>query len=437
MAGTEATPRPGQVDAVAALLSANQRVLVVQATGWGKSACTGRPLARRDEGAGPTIVISPLLALMRDQVAAAERVGIRAATVNSANRDDWDLIFDELARDAVDVLLVSPSGSPTGLHGPCDAGPAQQWTARDRRSTLHLDWGFDFRPDYQRIAKLLVHLDASIPVLATTATATSRVIDDLTFQLGPTTKVIRGPLARRSRSLAVVPGLNAVERFAWVADAIRGIRRFGDHLRPDHRRCPRTGCVPARRGPRGRGLTRADATGHSRTDRGETARERPQGSRCDLRLGHGLRQAGPGVLPPCRFAQLTGRLLPTGGTGRASAGVGSRSPATGRGESDQRIWDYFITATLPDPQEAQRVPHSAGRTADVDCATRVAAEPAAQPREILLNNCMLMRRFRRAVRRGNQAPARGSTTRRNTTGSFACAGAKQRSCPPTRAPRGA
>lgn len=124
MAGTEATPRPGQVDAVAALLSANQRVLVVQATGWGKSAVYwAATLARRDEGAGPTIVISPLLALMRDQVAAAERVGIRAATVNSANRDDWDLIFDELARDAVDVLLVSPSGSPTRTSWPVRCRP--------------------------------------------------------------------------------------------------------------------------------------------------------------------------------------------------------------------------------------------------------------------------------------------------------------------------
>ena len=124
MAGTEATPRPGQVDAVAALLSANQRVLVAgHGLGKVRAVYWAATLARRDEGAGPTIVISPLLALMRDQVAAAERVGIRAATVNSANRDDWDLIFDELARDAVDVLLVSPSGSPTRTSWPVRCRP--------------------------------------------------------------------------------------------------------------------------------------------------------------------------------------------------------------------------------------------------------------------------------------------------------------------------
>ena len=204
MAGTEATPRPDRWDAVAALLSANQRVLVVQATGWGKSAGvlgghTGPP--RR----GRRPHHRHLATAGADARSGRRRRGgqDRAATVHSANRDDWISSFDELARDAVDVLS-SPKASPTRTSRPCDAGPAQQRTARDRRSTLHLRLGFRLPPDYQRIAKLLVHLDASIPVLATTATATSRVIDDLTFNSGPTTES-HPPPWRGGPSLAVVP----------------------------------------------------------------------------------------------------------------------------------------------------------------------------------------------------------------------------------------
>src|SRR6201995_575434 len=108
MAGPGATPRPDQVEAVAALAE-GRRVLLVQATGWGKSAVYwAATLALREAGRGPTVVISPLLALMRDQVSAAERAGLRAATVNSSNNDDWQAVFDALAADALDVLLVSP-----------------------------------------------------------------------------------------------------------------------------------------------------------------------------------------------------------------------------------------------------------------------------------------------------------------------------------------
>jgi len=356
MAGTEATPRPGQVDAVAALLSANQRVLVVQATGWGKSAVYwAATLARRDEGAGPTIVISPLLALMRDQVAAAERVGIRAATVNSANRDDWDLIFDELARDAVDVLLVSPERltHPDFMARAMPALRSSGLLVIDEAHCIS-DWGFDFRPDYQRIAKLLVHLDASIPVLATTATATSRVIDDLTFQLGPTTKVIRGPLARRSLSLAVVPGLNAVERFAWVADAIGefdgsgiiygltidGVHALAAFLREEgHEVEAYTGQTPPDIREQIEARLRAnDLKAVVATSALGMGYDKPDLAFC-------LHVGSPNS--PVAYYQQVGRA------GRAlESAVGVLLPAA---ESDQRIWDYFITATLPDPQEAQRV----------------------------------------------------------------------------------
>ena len=355
MAGAGATPRPGQVEAVESLLTANQRVLVVQATGWGKSAVYwAATLARRDEGAGPTIVISPLLALMRDQVAAAERIGIRAATVNSSNRDDWNLIFDELARDAVDVLLVSPERltHPDFLTRAMPALRSSGLLVIDEAHCIS-DWGFDFRPDYQRIAKLLVHLDASIPVLATTATATSRVVDDLAHQLGPTTEVIRGPLARSSLSLAVVPDLNAVDRFAWVAEAIPefegsgivygltvdGVHALAAFLREEgHEVEAYTGRTPpeVREEIEGR-LRRNEIKAVVATSALGMGYDKPDLAFC-------IHVGSPNSA--VAYYQQVGRA------GRAlDSAAGVLLPAA---ESDARIWEYFITATLPDPDLATR-----------------------------------------------------------------------------------
>lgn len=355
MAGSEATPREGQVEAVESLLTANQRVLVVQATGWGKSAVYwAATLARRDEGAGPTIVISPLLALMRDQVAAAERIGIKAATVNSSNRDDWDVIFDALARDAVDVLLVSPERltHPDFLSRAMPALRSSGLLVIDEAHCIS-DWGFDFRPDYQRIAKLLVHLDASIPVLATTATATSRVVDDLAHQLGPTTKIIRGRLARSSLSLAVVPDLNAVERFAWVAEAtatfdgsgiiygstVDGVHALAAFLREEgHDVEAYTGRTPpeVREEIEGK-LRRNELKAVVATSALGMGYDKPDLAFC-------IHVGSPNS--PVAYYQQVGRA------GRAlDTAAGVLLPAA---ESDARIWEYFITATLPDPEMAQR-----------------------------------------------------------------------------------
>ena len=212
MAGPSAVPRDDQREAVRALVADRSRVLVVQATGWGKSAVYwAATSALRADGAGPTFVISPLLALMRDQITAAERAGLRAATVNSANVDDWDAVLESLAADELDVLLISPERL---------ANPkfARQSTAMLARAGLIVideahcisDWGFDFRPDYQRISRVLAQTaGAGVPVLATTATANERVTTDVAGQLGADTVVLRGTLARASLQLAVIDGLGA------------------------------------------------------------------------------------------------------------------------------------------------------------------------------------------------------------------------------------
>ena len=208
MAGPDAEARADQRVAVRALVDDRARVLVVQATGWGKSAVYwAATRALRAAGAGCTLVVSPLLALMRDQIAAAERTGLRAATVNSTNVDEWAGVMAELRAGTIDVLLISPerlanprfAAQLPALLGACGL------LVIDEAHCVS-DWGFDFRPDYQRLTRTLLELTPGTPVLATTATANERVTLDVAGQLGSDTITLRGSLARASLRLAVVPG---------------------------------------------------------------------------------------------------------------------------------------------------------------------------------------------------------------------------------------
>ena len=219
----DAAFRDGQWEAVEALVEHQRRVLVVQRTGWGKSAVYFVATAlRRARGAGPTLIVSPLIALMRDQVAAAARAGVRAVSMNSANADTWGEVSALLAADEVDVLLVSPER----LNNP--RFRAEQLPDLAARCGLLVvdeahcvsDWGHDFRPDYRRIKDLLAELPAGTPVLATTATANARVVQDVAEQLagsGEQVLTLRGPLARASLRLGVLRLPGADQRLAWLA----------------------------------------------------------------------------------------------------------------------------------------------------------------------------------------------------------------------------
>ncbi|WP_370288414.1 DEAD/DEAH box helicase [Nocardioides sp.] len=217
----DARLRDDQWTAIEALVEQRRRALVVQRTGWGKSAVYFvATLLQRERGAGPTVIISPLLALMRNQIAAAERAGIRAVTVNSTNMDQWDEVHQRVAAGEVDVLLVSPER----LNNP---GFRDEVLPRLAASCGLLvvdeahcisDWGHDFRPDYRRIRTLLDELPAGIPVLATTATANQRVTSDVAEQLGADTLVLRGSLDRASLRLGVVRLPDPARRLAWLAD---------------------------------------------------------------------------------------------------------------------------------------------------------------------------------------------------------------------------
>src|SRR5438477_9428272 len=185
LAGAGAVLREDQWTAIAALVAERRRALVVQRTGWGKSAVYFVATALlRAAGCGPTVIVSPLLALMRNQIAAASAAGIRARTVNSANVDEWDEVYGLVREGAVDVLLVSPER----LNNPDFRDRVLPWLVSaagllvvDEAHCIS-DWGHDFRPDYRRLRTLLGTLPEGVPVLATTATANDRVVRDVADQ---------------------------------------------------------------------------------------------------------------------------------------------------------------------------------------------------------------------------------------------------------------
>ncbi|BBY81732.1 RecQ family ATP-dependent DNA helicase [Mycolicibacterium pulveris] len=223
LAGPQAVLRDDQWTAIEALVVDRRRALVVQRTGWGKSAVyfiAAKLL--RGAGHGPTVIVSPLLALMRNQVAAADRAGVHAATINSSNVAEWDDIHRRVTRGELDVMLVSPER----LNNPDFRDAVLPALAHDAGLVVvdeaHCvsDWGHDFRPDYRRIRTLIAELGADIPVLATTATANNRVVEDVAAQLGVgggETVVLRGGLDRESLRLSVVKAGSPAQRAAWLA----------------------------------------------------------------------------------------------------------------------------------------------------------------------------------------------------------------------------
>ncbi|CAM4030994.1 RecQ family ATP-dependent DNA helicase [Kibdelosporangium persicum] len=228
LAGDHARLRDDQWTAIEALVAGRRRALVVQRTGWGKSAVYFVATALlRARGAGPTVIVSPLLALMRNQVEAAARAGVHAATINSANSDQWREVQDSVNAGDVDVLLVSPErlNNPDFRDNVLPSLTASAGLLVVDEAHCISDWGHDFRPDYRRLRTLLTELPQGVPVLATTATANDRVVRDVAQQLGlgPSamdTLVLRGALDRESLRLAVVRLPDAATRLAWLAEQL-------------------------------------------------------------------------------------------------------------------------------------------------------------------------------------------------------------------------
>lgn len=222
--------RSGQLEAIEAIVQDRGRALVVQRTGWGKSAVyliSTRLI--RDAGGGPTVIVSPLLALMRNQLLMTDRLGIKATTVNSTNRQEWQETFEAIQAGEIDFLLITPER----LNNPefrrevmPELFPQIGLLVIDEVHCIS-EWGHDFRPDYRRLEQVVNSLPPSVPVLGTTATANDRVVNDIEEQLGSNLRVFRGTLERQSLSLQVLSVEHKAERMAWLAEQIPNLRGSG------------------------------------------------------------------------------------------------------------------------------------------------------------------------------------------------------------------
>jgi ATP-dependent DNA helicase RecQ len=393
--------RDGQLEAIDALVRRGARALVVQRTGWGKSAVYFVATAMlRARGSGPTLIVSPLLALMRDQVAAAERAGLRAVTMNSANADEWGAVAGALAADQVDLLLVSPErlNNPRfrdeQLPGLADVAGL---LVVDEAHCIS-DWGHDFRPDYRRIRDLLECLPAGRPVLATTATANARVVADVVEQLGAgggEVMTVRGTLARESLRLGVLSLPTAQARLGWLSahlgdlpgsgivyaltvsaaeDAATLLRRAGHEVRAYTGRTD-----PADRLALERALRDDEVKALVATSALGMGFDKPD-------LGFVVHLGAPSS--PVAYYQQVGRA------GRATERADVLLlPAA----EDQEIWRYFATASMPRQADASAV-LSALAASDTPLST-AALETVADVRRTRLELLLKVLDVEGAVRR--------------------------------------
>ena len=377
--------KDGQFEAIEALVAHRRRALVVQRTGWGKSAVYFvASLLLRARGAGPTLIVSPLLALMRDQVAAAARAGVRAVSVSSANATEWDEVRARLAADEVDVLLISPERltNPRFRDEQLPDLVARMGLLVVDEAHCISDWGHDFRPDYRRIRDLIGLLPAegprAVPVLATTATANARVVADVVEQLGVASEqdvfVLRGPLARASLRLGVLRLPSPAARLAWLLDHLADL--------------PGSGIVYAltvsaaedtARALREAGHEVVAYTGRTDPERRAEIEEDLKANRVKAvvatsALGMGFDK--PDLTFVVHFGAPGSPVAYYQQVGRAGRGTDHADVLLLPGPEDRRIWEYFATASMPDEEQARAV---LGALADHGGALSVAAlEPAVR-----------------------------------------------------------
>ncbi|MFD3500147.1 RecQ family ATP-dependent DNA helicase [Streptomyces sp. NPDC058678] len=370
--------REDQWRAIEALVADKRRALVVQRTGWGKSAVYFVATALlRERGAGPTVIVSPLLALMRNQVGAAARAGILARTINSSNTEEWETVQAEVAAGTVDVLLVSPER----LNNPDfrdnvlpELAAATGLLVVDEAHCIS-DWGHDFRPDYRRLRTMLADLPPGVPVLATTATANARVTADVAEQLGTGTAsdalVLRGPLDRESLSLGVLQLPDAAHRLAWLADHLADLPGSGiiytltvaaaEEVTAFLRQC---------------GHTVASYTGKTENAERQQAEEALLANRVKAlvatsALGMGFDKPDLGFV--VHLGSPSSPIAYYQQVGRAGRGVEHAEVLLLPGREDEAIWAYFASVAFP-PEEAVR------RTLDLLAqADRPLSLPALEP----------------------------------------------------------
>ena len=222
--------REGQAEAIRHAVEGRGRLLLVQRTGWGKSFVYFIATKMlREQGLGPALLISPLLALMRNQIAAAERMGVNARTINSDNHDEWSAVEDAMSAGEVDILLISPerlANERFRAEVLVQVAGKVGMLVIDEAHCIS-DWGHDFRPHYRLLERMVRTLPQNLRLLATTATANNRVMEDLESVLGPNLAVSRGDLNRPSLKLQTIRLPGQAERLAWLAEHIARIPGHG------------------------------------------------------------------------------------------------------------------------------------------------------------------------------------------------------------------
>ncbi len=353
---SEAAFRDDQLEVIQQLVDNRGRVLLVQRTGWGKSAVYFIATKMlRDAGLGPTLLVSPLLALMRNQIEAAERMGVHAVTINSSNRTEWELVIHQIEEDEVDIVLISPErlanqefrsdvlpviGSRCGL------------LVIDEAHCIS-DWGHDFRPDYRRLVRVLDLLPSGVPVLCCTATANDRVIADVTAQLGSQFEAVRGPLGREGLRLHALTILSPPERLIWLAATLNEL--------------PGTGivyCSTVRDTERVAGWLVSQGMEAVAYSGATDAQTRPGIEQSLLSnsvkaivatsaLGMGFDK--PDLSFVIHYQSTGSAIAYYQQVGRAGRGLSDSWGILLRGSEDADIQDYFIAAAFPEPSQAQQV----------------------------------------------------------------------------------
>lgn len=360
LAGDSARLREDQWTAIRALVAEHRRALVVQRTGWGKSAVYFVATAlRRAEGAGPTVIVSPLLALMRNQISAAERAGIRARTINSANTTAWEATYADVAAGEVDVLLVSPErlNNPEFRDRVLPELAAGAGLVVIDEAHCVSDWGHDFRPDYRRIRSLLHDLPDGVPVLATTATANERVTRDVAEQLQAggerqDTLVLRGSLERESLRLAVARLPDPTARLSWLAEHLPKIHGSGIVYTLTVSAAQETARFLREQGLEVRAYTGQTDPDERREAEDDLLANRVKALVATSALGMGFDKPDLGFVvhlgapqSPISYYQQVGR---------AGRGVERAEVVLLPGREDTQIWEYFAGLSFPPEQTVRQ-----------------------------------------------------------------------------------
>ena len=347
--------REGQEEAIRHVVEGRGRLLVVQKTGWGKSFVYFiATRLMRESGAGPALLVSPLLALMRNQIAAAERMGINADQITSDNQERWDAVEERLRRDDVDILLISPERfGNERFRNEVLAEIAERiaFLVIDEAHCIS-DWGHDFRPHYRLIERIARTLPPNLRLLATTATANNRVMDDLRAVLGPDLEVSRGDLGRPSLLLQTIRLPRQSERLAWLAEQIPSLPGHGVVYTLTVRDANQVA-----EWLQSRGIEAAAYTGQTGDRRKELEQalldNRVKALVATTALGMGFDKPDLGFVihyqSPASVVHYYQQV------GRAGRALDAAYGVLLSGEEEAEIADYFIRSAFPTPDEVRQV----------------------------------------------------------------------------------